>query len=68
MSTPEPFDHDELIRRISRDLADGYDEEFEMEIEDRHPLSAVSSPGKATRKRPTGAIIFSSCFACRPNS
>ena len=37
------MDHDELIRRISRDLADGYDEELEMEIEDRHPLRAGSS-------------------------
>jgi polyphosphate kinase 2 len=32
------LDHEEIIRRISRDLADGYDEELEMEIEDRHPL------------------------------
>jgi polyphosphate kinase 2 len=32
------LDHDEVIRRISRDLADNYDEELEMEIEDRHPL------------------------------
>ena len=36
------LDHDEIIRRISRDLADGYDEELEMEIEDRHPLPGVS--------------------------
>ena len=42
MSAP-PFDHDELMRRISRDLIDGYDEELEMEIEDRHPLSDGSS-------------------------
>ena len=33
-----PLEHDELMRRISRDIADGYDEELEMEIEDRHPL------------------------------
>jgi hypothetical protein len=33
-------DHEEIIRRISRDLADSYDEELEMEIEDRHPLAA----------------------------
>jgi polyphosphate kinase len=39
-----PLDHDEIIRRISRDLADGYDEELEMEIEDRHPLPA-GTPG-----------------------
>jgi polyphosphate kinase len=34
-----PLDHEEIIRRIARDVADGYDEELEMEIEDRHPLS-----------------------------
>jgi polyphosphate kinase len=37
-----PMDHDELIRRISADLEDSYDEELEMEIEDRHPLPAGS--------------------------
>src|ERR1700730_4538914 len=42
MGTP-PIEHDELVRRISRDLADGYDEELEMEIEDRHPLPVASS-------------------------
>ncbi len=41
MSTP--IDHDELVRRISRDLADGYDEELELELEDRHPLPTGSS-------------------------
>jgi polyphosphate kinase 2 len=34
------MDHDELIRRLSADLEDSYDEELEMEIEDRHPLPA----------------------------
>jgi polyphosphate kinase 2 len=38
MSKSQRLDHDELIQRISRDLADSYDEELEMEIEDRHPL------------------------------
>ena len=33
------LDHEEIIRRISRDLADSYDEELEMEIEDHHPLA-----------------------------
>src|SRR6516162_5661018 len=33
-----PLDDEELIRRIGRDLADGYDEELELEMEDRHPL------------------------------
>jgi polyphosphate kinase len=32
------MDQDELLRRISRDLVDSYDEELEMEVEDRHPL------------------------------
>ena len=39
MSSMPSIDTEELIRRISRDLADSYDEELEMEIEDRHPLS-----------------------------
>ena len=40
------LDHDELIRRISRDLADGYDEELEMEIEDRaHQPGVAAGPG-----------------------
>jgi polyphosphate kinase 2 len=41
MADQSSIDHEELMRRISRDLADGYDEELEMEIEDHHPL-----PGK----------------------
>ena len=35
------LDQEEIIRRIGRDLADGYDEELEMEIEDHHPLPHV---------------------------
>ena len=46
MSTQPLFEHEELMRRISRDLADGYDEELEMEIEDRHPLAGDPSPAK----------------------
>ena len=41
MADQSSLDHEELMRRISRDLADGYDEELEMEIEDHHPM-----PGK----------------------
>jgi polyphosphate kinase len=40
MTELSSLDHEEIIRRISRDLADSYDEELEMEIEDRHPLAA----------------------------
>ena len=32
MAELSALDHEEIIRRISRDLADGYDEELEMEI------------------------------------
>jgi len=35
--TNPPLDEEELLRRIQRDLVDGYDEELEMEIEDRMP-------------------------------
>jgi len=31
--------HDELLRRIERDLLDSYDEELELEIEDRSPVT-----------------------------
>src|SRR5262245_52274499 len=37
---PPSIDHDELIRRLSRDLEDSYDEELETELEDRHPTGA----------------------------
>jgi len=62
MSTLEPFEHDELIRRISRDLADGYDEEFEMEIEDRHPLSAVSPRGETDDEKAYRRDYFQQLF------
>src|SRR5579862_2014090 len=32
------LDHEEIIRRLSLDLADAYDEELELELEDRQPL------------------------------
>ena len=35
MTDSTPIDQDELLRRLSRDLIDGYDEELELEIEDR---------------------------------
>ena len=38
MTTMPAIDSEELIRRIGRDLADSYDEELELEIEDRQPL------------------------------
>jgi polyphosphate kinase len=56
MNTTPPLDQEELIRRIRRDLEDSYDEELEMEIEDRYPLpgepnDADSAEGKAYRRQ-----------------
>jgi polyphosphate kinase 2 len=56
MSAPSPIDHDELIDRIRRDLEDSYDEELEMEVEDRITPTGVekaieSEPGRASRHR-----------------
>jgi polyphosphate kinase 2 len=42
MNDLPPLDPEELIRRIGRDLADSYDEELEMEIEDHHPLPGIA--------------------------
>jgi len=37
MSQPlRPDDHDDLMRRLERELIDSYDEEFELELEDRN--------------------------------
>ncbi|MFZ0500773.1 MAG: polyphosphate kinase 2 [Steroidobacteraceae bacterium] len=44
MSEPSSLDHEEIIRRIGLDLADSYDEEFEMEIEDREPATDGRRP------------------------
>src|SRR5260221_2457031 len=51
MASLPPLDHDELIRRIGFDVADGYDEELEMEIEDRHPLPGVSPGLESTAEK-----------------
>ena len=40
-------DDDELLRRIRRDLADSYDEEFELELEDRN-VDELDSSGVDT--------------------
>jgi len=62
MSARPPFEHDELVRRISRDLADGYDEELEIEIEDRHPLPGVSSEREADTEKDYRRIYFQVLF------
>jgi polyphosphate kinase 2 len=53
MADLSTLNHDEVIRRIGLDLADAYDEELEMEIEDRHPLpdgEASESAENSTRE------------------
>jgi polyphosphate kinase 2 len=46
-------DHTELLQRIERDLIDGYDEELEMEFEDRNLMHPSSDPAgeRAQRQR-----------------
>ena len=39
------LDHEELIRRIRRDMVDSWDEELEMDIEDYHPLPDLPDGG-----------------------
>src|SRR5271155_5455462 len=62
MSTRSPLEHDELLRRISRDLADAYDEELEMEIEDRHPLPGVSSAVETDAEKDYRRTYFQQLF------
>src|ERR1700728_5107720 len=62
MGTQPPLEHDELVRRISRDLEDGYDEELEMEIEDRHPLPGVPSTAGTDAEKDYRRIYFQQLF------
>jgi len=69
MTSLPPLDHDELIRRISLDVADGYDEELEMEIEDRHPGSrCVAGSGKAPTGKGFRAGLLSPAIRLHANS
>ena len=56
------LDHEELIRRITRDLADSYDEELEMEIEDRHPLPDTPAADNEADEKSYRAHYFSQLF------
>ena len=62
MTDLPPLDHEELIRRISRDLADSYDEELEMEIEDRHPLPDTPTAQNGDAEKNYRAHYFSQLF------
>jgi hypothetical protein len=66
MAEPSSLDQEQLLQRISRDLADGYDEELEMEIEDHHPLPDVPAVADAASKE-YRVTTFVSFFGCKPN-
>jgi polyphosphate kinase len=44
-----PVDQNELMRRLSRELMDGYDEEIELEIEDRDSGQGISTLSEQDR-------------------
>ena len=56
------LDGEELIRRVSRDIADGYDEEMELEIEDRHPLPGLPKGANGEAEKDYRATYFSEIF------
>jgi polyphosphate kinase len=62
MTDMPPLDSEELIRRISRDLADSYDEELEMEIEDRQPLPGVKAGTNDEAEKDHRRRYFSDLF------
>jgi len=62
MSDIPPLDHEELMRRIGRDLADSYDEELEMEIEDHHPLPGIEDSADGGAERDYRRQYFSQLF------
>jgi polyphosphate kinase len=62
MADNPPLDHAEIIRRISQDLADSYDEELEMEIEDHHPLPGVPDHGNKADEQNYRRNYFSQLF------
>ncbi len=51
MTDTLPIENQELVDRIARELADGYDEELEMEIEDRQPSAPISQAERDYRQR-----------------
>jgi len=62
MTAMPSLDGEELFRRISRDLADSYDEELEMEIEDRHPLGDFASNADPDAEKGYRRRYFSELF------
>src|ERR1700754_3826148 len=65
MSASPMLDHEELIRRIGRDLADSYDEELEMETEDHHPLPGIEPGTDDEADKDYRRVYFSQLFRLR---
>jgi polyphosphate kinase 2 len=61
MNDTPPLDPQELIRRVSRDLADSYDEELEMEIEDR-PRTGLPGAGDDEAEKAYRLRYFNDLF------
>jgi len=57
-------DYDELVQRIERDLIDSYDEELELEIEDRDPCGYLDEAGAepAARRKAQRIAYFRELF------
>ena len=62
MSSQPTLDHEEILRRISLDLADSYDEELELEIEDRHPRSVTNSGAEMETEKESRQDYFRQLF------
>jgi polyphosphate kinase len=63
MSELPDLDHDDLIQRIRRDLADSWDEELEMDVEDYHPLPGLPDGGAgAAGERDYRKMYFQQLF------
>jgi polyphosphate kinase len=62
MNESTHFHTDELVRRIGRDLADSYDEELEMELEDQHPLPGVSARSDSAAEKAYRRDYFRQLF------
>jgi len=57
-----PLDQEECFRRISRDLADGFDEELEMELEDRQPVPELPRTFDEAAERAYRSSYFRQLF------
>ncbi|HEY6619376.1 MAG TPA: polyphosphate kinase 2 [Steroidobacteraceae bacterium] len=62
MNDTLPLDNEELIRRMSRDLADSYDEELEMEVEDRVQVPGLPAEADAAAERAYRLRYFNDLF------